>query len=246
MIWQETLVLDPRFRTFAFAGGRGRKYLIRKLAEELSRRGKKVLITGLDSIKLPVAGAIVVGQDIPVLLNQVTRTFEQESVVDAGKGLMDAMLVGFNLKELQEIQRHCPADYLLIELGGSQEKPIVDARLAKTWARTRIWDQFIFCMEIRLIDSQLTVQTAEDFKRFSRDFDQTFTQETFLQYLLDESRGLGKLFKASWPILFLFTDVETTPLENRALALAKELYQKGITHLALANVKENSIRKLKP
>ncbi|NOX35930.1 MAG: hypothetical protein GXO78_00160 [Calditrichaeota bacterium] len=246
MMWKEALVLDPRYRTFAFAGGKGRKYLIRKFAEELAREQQTVLITGLESIKLPVAGSIVVGQDIPILMNQVERAFQNNPIVDAGKSLMDAMLEGFHLDELEAIQQQSPADYLLIELGGVQEKPILDTRFIKKWARTRIWDQLIFCMEIGVIDTELTQQSTEDLKRFSRNFDSTLSQETFLEYLLDESRGLGKLFRASWPALFLFTDVETTPLENRALAIAKELHQQGITHLALANLKENRIRKLRP
>lgn len=240
------LRMDPEFHTFAFAGGKGRGHLMRKMTDELVREGKRVLITGLNAKKLPVSGSLIIAKDADILVSQIQKEAAKNPVVYVGKNIDDNIVTGFQADELKTIMAQLEDFEVLIELGTATEKMISDPTTISRWLKDDIWDELIYCFEISIIDSSLSESYVENLSRFTKNFPRgsTLSQEKFLTYLTNPKIGMGKLFNQKWPTILVFTDAHLVSLENRAISLAREAIRKGIKHIALADWETDLIKKI--
>jgi hypothetical protein len=246
MVVTNRILLHPDYRVLAFCGGRGRSALIRKIADELARHNKKVLISSTDSQKLPLSGDVVIGRKLPILLNILSKEFKERPVIYAAKMLNRHKMWGFNLKELQMIKSNLPADYFLIELGSFGEKLLHNGNVIRTWSKSHIWNQLVFCLELSRVEEHIKKQPERYSAGFTKENAEAafFPQNLLVNYLTDKHKGVRSIFEQTWPALLFFHGINMTPRENRAITLSRELLSRGIEHIALGNLQSNMIKKI--
>lgn len=215
MVVTSRILLNPEFKTIAFCGTARRRILIRRITGELARKGKRVLLISDEDQKLPVKGSVVLGKQLPILVNQISKEFDHQRTLIAGKQLRNNIVEGFNWQSLKFISQALPADYLLIDLNALPESKTV----LPGWMQQGFWDQLVYCVDIDDWESQ---------NRLSTD----------LQY------AASKLFFQDWPALLFFNGIDATSRENLVISFSRELHQKGIRHIALGNLRQNIIKPL--
>lgn len=215
MVVTSRILLNPEFRTIAFCGTARRHILIRRITGELARKGKRVLLISDEDQKLPVKGSVVLGKQLPILVNQIIKEFAHQRILIAGKQLRNKTVEGFNWQSLELISQALPADYLLIDINAFPQNQAV----LPAWMQRGFWDQLVYCVDI------------DDWK----------TQNRLSENL---QSATGNLFFQDWPALLLFNGIDATARENLAISFSRELHQKGIRHIALGNLSQNIIRPL--
>ena len=246
MVVTNRILLHSEYRVLAFCGGKGRSALLRKVAEELAKHNKSVLISSSDHQKLPLKGDVVIGRSIPMVLDALKKEFSDRAIVHLGKALSGQQMTGFNLRELQRIKSKLPADYFLIELGGNIEKFIYDVDIIRRWSKSHIWNQLIYCMEVSRIGHPVEKRLVQNFSKFRQNYPNvsSFSQNLLVSYLTDANKGIRTIFEQNWPALLFINGVNITQRENRAITLSRELKLHGIEHIALGNLQANLIKKL--
>lgn len=218
------ILLHPDNRKLAFCGARGRIQIFRRMVEELSRRDKRILITSLPSRQLPIQGEIVMGRQIPILVNQIARVFQEKRVIFTGSQLVDGQLDGFSPEELLELIELMPGDYLFIDCGDSM--PFLMEYL--TASAMPLWEQLIYYMNIEAMNGWNGQKNSGGLP----------------PGLSLEAPKDGNVITSTETML-LFGDSSIIRNENRARTIARELIRNGIENVALANLDGNRIEKVR-
>lgn len=234
----------PRF--IAFCGGPGRAAFIRKISEELVRQGHSVLIAATGNRALPVSGDILVGRDMALLLDQISKNLSRRPLHYLGRQINKGFLQGFSLKDLLALKKQSPCDYLLIELGGEDEHLFMSPRQARSWAAARFWDELVFYLDISLLDRPIGEDLVENWQQFRKDNSgsTTLSQQVLRKYLNDAKAGVIDLFSQKRPAMLFIGGVDLTSRENRAIGLARELGSAGIHNIAIGNAEQYSVKRL--
>ncbi len=102
----------------AVVGSGGKTTLMYKLAEELAKEGKKVLVTTSTKIFIP--------KEYPVLMtnnpSEIKEVFERENIIVTGQPYKPDMLESPNPAFFVEFKKI--ADFVLVEADGSRNKPL--------------------------------------------------------------------------------------------------------------------------
>ncbi len=247
----QQLLINPAAKIIGFVGGKGRNYLANQLALELSRSGKKVIISSVGNEMLPTSGHIIHDKDENSLLERIGADSKIHSVIYGGLGVNDHFLEGINSKLARKIIRLEGIDFLLLFVETVQKISILNNKQIAHLSRSKLIEQLIYCFQLDLIDQAIDGDVVQDmdelFANFSKYRDRpTFSQQLICDYLVNKEKGAGNLFRQKWPASLVFTDVTNPLLENRAINLARDLFVSGIEYIYSANLKENLIKLVSP
>ena len=246
MVLTGRLLLEPAASILAFAGGKGRLGLLRRVAEELTRDGRQVTIVSSLPQKLPYTGELVVGTSLDLLLPQINAAFERTPLVYAGSKIANQMLSGFNITSLRGLCKSFPGDYLLIDLDRMNASLFNNKCHYRKFIARPPWHQAIAVFDLSLLDGVALRQQVEDLPAFQKGYPgvDRVDARTLVDFLCDRQAGMGDLFGAPKATLAVLLGVETVLQENRALTIARELQAGGVEHIALADLETNMIKRL--
>ncbi len=240
----KTLLLNPATKRIAFSGGKDRELLMHRLSDELVREGKHVLITNIATQKIPLSNSIVISKNMSLLPQLIEEEFPQNKKIYFGKALQGDKVSGFTPGELSKLETRFPPHFLLIDLGSSGKNNLPNKRKLKQALRAGLWDQLIITFELKMLNQPLSEENSQEFADFKSLYPDAnrLEEELFLEFLSDENKGLGFLFRSEVPTLFLFTDIEFLSLANRAMSFAREAVKKGIHSIGYVDWDTNLIK----
>lgn len=107
--------LDENEKIVAFIGGGGKSTLIRRLAKDCQRFGKKVVILSQFPFFTPVEAKTIISDDPTLLCRQVNAELAESSALYIGKSIKESTITNFNLTEIKKVIKAVQADHIFIE-----------------------------------------------------------------------------------------------------------------------------------
>lgn len=244
----QQLFVNPQSRVIGFTGGKGRDYLINQLANELSRAGKRVVVTHLKNELLPVTGYIVY-DDPENLLVRIESEIDTHPLIYAGREVKDHFITGITMTMARKIAGSKKVDFLLFIVGTMEKYSIYSRNRLNQLGKLALIDQLIYCFQMDWIDQVAGWDMVENYAEFSKEFaafnnHKILNQKLMVAYLTDREKGANVLFRQGWPSVLVLTDIDNPFLENRAINLARDLSSHQMPFIFMANLKENLIKKI--
>ncbi len=181
--------------------------LLERMIRAYRKKKMPVVVAHTGTKKMPPAGTIIIGKNIPVVCSEIQEVLETPEVVVIGKRIANSRLEGFTFTEMKKILRTLPDYPFLLELPCEPpENALLPAKEVKKCGKASLWDQLVVSMPVSVFLERL--QNGE----------KSFKPETALQ-----EAGLLSLFQQQWPAVFILTGVQETRDENQAMLLIREM-----------------------
>lgn len=245
----QQLVDEDSNKIVGILGGKGRNILINQLAMEAANHKKRVIITHINGHILPPSGHISYNADENKLIGQIKREFDNEPVIYAAKSLDDHFVRGVSTDFVQRLKNLPGLDIIFLILGNASRLSILARKDISRIIGLNFLDRLIYCFQFDLINQPLNQEVVKDPDAFLKNFpryksEKIFHQDMMTDYLTDSKNGAFRLFQQKWPVLLVLTDINNVLLENRCIALARDLSAKGIEHIFQANLKDNIVKRI--
>ncbi len=245
----QQLLVSDEVRVIGFAGGKGRDYLSNRMASELSRSGKTVVISSLGGQMMAPAGYIVAEDEEEALLAGIQAAVRENPLIFAGRGSTESFVKGITSSLAKKIARLPEIDYLFLIVGTAEERSLLSSKTLSGICKLNYLDELIFCFQIDNIEQPLNSTDVNPGENFFRDFPalkkfRNFDQQFIRKYLSIREGGILCLFQQKWPAVLVFTDINNVLLENHAINLTRDLFTPKIRPVYLANLKEDLIKKV--
>jgi len=225
--------LDENEKIVAFIGGGGKSTLIRRLAKDGQRFGKKVVILSQFPFFTPVEAKTIIADDPTLLCRQVNAELAESSTLYIGKSFKESTINNFTLTEVKIVINAIQADHIFIEadradgcsLSGYEKVSV--SLLQET-------DRYI-----NIIGADAFNQIKN--KNWLSAEDKFWRKKTVLSPLeigawFNSSTLFAKINDLHVPGTFFINKVENIYIENTAIPLAKNFKVNGIERVITGSV----------
>ncbi|GAB4375923.1 MAG: hypothetical protein Kow0042_21750 [Calditrichia bacterium] len=245
----DQLLLAPENRIVGWVGGKGRDYFLRILASDLDRQGKKVVLSHFHYNRLPPIGKIVVEENPKTIQQKLKTLLREESILYIGRMFNENLLSGIDQEYLNELMAVEEIDYIFLNVGPIQEYSFLTKKSISSVIQTKNLNQLLYFFQVDVLDGMMEHSVIENPTAFLQQFPKkyrgkTFTLPLMLSYLTEVANGASRFFKQKWPAALILTAVDSVLVENKAVNFARELFARGIEHIFLANIREESVKKV--
>ncbi len=248
MTLKENLMVEGNFRTIGFAGGKGKNYLLDKLSFDLARQGKRIVISHIEEKIFPATGHIVFKPNESDLLRKIESELKEHSIIYAGRALDDNFLEGIRQSTVKKIMASDVVDHIML-IFGEEEVSLLTKTEVDNLLKIKYLHELVYCLQLDHIDQKLNSEVVSDISEFLKRFpkyhkDKIYSHQLIVDYISDENNGICKLFKQRFPTLLVFTDISNLLLENRAINIGRDLYQRKFNLIFQANLQDNIVKKV--
>ncbi len=208
----EQLTLKDGARVWAIVQCVGKNHWLDRVIRDFKKQQKPVVLANLNRQKLPPSGTIIIGKNIPVVVQEIQEALSGAPVVRIGKRIRNGHLEGFSLKELHKITQQVPDVHFLIELPCDPDENFWLKKSAiHQWVGQNYWDQLLIAAPMDGFLERLTPPADSDTLHW--------------EFFTDKDQGLQLLFGQNWPAGVVLSGAENTRDENQVMLLVRELIQ---------------------
>ena len=226
-------ILNPDEKIILFTGGGGKSSLINRISQDCQSLEKTVIVTSVFPFNNSINAEIVICRQFEYLKEQITHELKSKNVIFLGKEYRSNNILGYKLKELNQIANMLEVDHIFIEADSTSGKSLSSYEKLKT--------AYLFDINrvVNVIGADILNRTKNEIWIDSHDSfwdsNPVMTPPIVAQWI-KMNPNLNKLLKKVRHNTFFINKVDNIVLENLAIPLAKQFKINGIERVIYGSV----------
>jgi len=234
--------IDEKEKIVSFIGGGGKSTLIRRLAKDCARFGKKVVILSQFPYFTPMEAKTVISDDPALLCRQVNAQLADLTTLYIGKSYKHSTITNFNLTEIKTIIKRIEPDHVFIEADSAGGRSLS--------GYTKISVSLL-----QESDRYINIIGADSFNQIKNDNWLSAEDNFWRKKKILSPMDIGAWFNTSTlflkisdlpvPATYFINKVENIYIENTAIPLAKNFKIYGIERVITGSVFNSNLHLIK-